>query len=223
MKSSLSQSDLAAYTARQIAHFFPDGAPLLQTWDGLVAKAMTRVERCFRQINQGYYRDASGGVIFNHLNTDQYAAYLYLLSNTAFRDTGDISLAAKLYALNKALHSLDVFYEVDLPEVFAFVHPVGTVIGRAVFGNYLCVYQNCTIGGDLEGNHPTLGEGVVLFGGSRVLGSATVGSNCLLSSGTIIIGESAPDDSTVFGVSPNLTCKPAKRRVRHEIFGLAEC
>lgn len=220
MRLGLTAADLAAYTGRQLAQFFPDAQPLPADWLDIVACGLERVGVCFAGIRQRYYRNGAGEVLFDHLNTDQYAAYLYLLSNVAFRQVGNERLAAKLYALNKALHALDLFYEVDLPEIFAFVHPVGTVIGRATFGNYLCVYQNCTIGGDLEGNHPCLGEGVVMFGGARLLGKASLGANCLLSAGTIVNGESVGDNSVVFGSSPHLTVKPTRRDVRREIFGV---
>lgn len=219
LELSLSPGKLAAYTARQLEAFFPDGAPDNPGWPDLVAMALVRLERCFSGIRQAYYRDQVGRARFNHLNTDQYAAYLYLLANTVNRQSGDATLASKLYALNKALHGLDVYYEVELPEVFAFVHPVGTVIGRAAYGNFLCVYQGCTIGGDLEGNHPELGEGVVMFGGSRIIGKARIGDNCLLSAGSVVMGETVPGNSAIFGSSPNLIRKPTPRSVKAEMFG----
>ncbi|CAA6605019.1 Serine O-acetyltransferase [Rhodospirillaceae bacterium LM-1] len=220
MRSSLDRDALAAYTGRQLAHFFPDDAPQVPDWSLLVGKALKRVEACFRNIRQRYYGDEDGEALFNHLNTDQYAAYLYLLSSTVFRETGAAALPAKLYGLNKALHGLDVFYEVELPEVFAFVHPVGTVVGRATYGNFFCIYQNCTVGGDLEGNHPTLGEGVVMFGGSRVIGSASIGANCLVSAGSVVMAENIPDNSAVFGISPHLVRKPTPRNVKTDMFGV---
>ncbi|MBF0267899.1 MAG: serine acetyltransferase [Alphaproteobacteria bacterium] len=219
MRSSLDRDSLAAYTGRQLAYFFPDDAPPPSDWSMLVGKALERVETCFRNIRQRYYRDEDGQALFSHLNTDQYAAYLYLLGNTIFRESGDAALPAKLYGLNKALHGLDIFYEVELPEIFAFVHPVGTVVGRAVYGNFFCIYQNCTVGGDLEGNHPTLGEGVVMFGGSRIIGKADVGSNCLLSAGSIVLAEHIPDNSVLFGISPHLVRKQTTRSVKADMFG----
>ncbi|TEB40985.1 transferase, partial [Flavobacterium circumlabens] len=34
------------------------------------------------------------------------------------------------------LNSCDLFYEVNLPDIFFLDHPLGTVIGRGVFKNY---------------------------------------------------------------------------------------
>ncbi len=215
---SLIPSELASYVTSQMEGFFPDGRLDSAALSQSIGQALERLELCFSRNRQRYY--ASGkNTLFNHLNTDQYAAFLYLLGNTIHREDGDPALAAKAYALNKALHALDIYYEVNLPEVFAFVHPVGTVIGRATFGDCFCIYQNCTVGGDLDGNLPVLGTGVVMFGGSRVIGRANVGDNCMISAGSIVVEEPVPANSLVFGTSPNLTIKPSGRNVVATMFG----
>jgi serine O-acetyltransferase len=56
---------------------------------------------------------------------------------------------------------LDAFYEVELPDVFAFQHPVGTVLGRGRYGNYFFVYQRCSVGANVAGRYPTIGESVI--------------------------------------------------------------
>ena len=40
-------------------------------------------------------------------------------------------MSDKLYALNKAMASVDLFYQVELPDIFTFDHPLGSVMGRA--------------------------------------------------------------------------------------------
>jgi serine O-acetyltransferase len=44
-------------------------------------------------------------------------------------DVANTTLADRIYYLNKALNGLDLFYEVEMPDVFYLDHPVGTVIG----------------------------------------------------------------------------------------------
>lgn len=210
MKMTLQPDTLAAYTARQLATFFPDGETAAGTLTPFVARALERVEHCFSHIRAKYFFDGTQAV-FNHLHTDQYAMYLYFLANTIHREQGDPALASKVYALNKALHALDVFYEVELPEIFCLQHAVGTVIGRAKFSNYLFVYQRCSIGGNLSLAYPTFGEGVILFGGSSVLGRCQVGSNCWISAGTTILDQSVKADAVVFGRSPELRTIAAGR------------
>ena len=59
-------------------------------------------------------------------------------------------------------------HEVELPDIFLFSHPLGTILGRARYANYFLVYQHCTIGSNLDGIYPTFGEGVAMFGGKNV-------------------------------------------------------
>jgi serine O-acetyltransferase len=214
MRSALGLPELSAYVARQATQFFPDAEVRPEALSPYVGPALERLAACLGAFLERHLR---GAAAFDHLHTDHYAAFLYLLANTLHRRGGDRALATKLYALNKALHALDVYFEVELPEVFYFQHPVGTVLGRARYGNFLVVYQRCTVGGK-DGAYPTLGEGVVLYGGSVLVGGCRVGSNVALSAGALVIEQDIPDNSVVFGASPALTVKPAKRRERDRFF-----
>ena len=147
--------------------------------------------------------------------------FLYLLSNSLHRE-GEAALASKAYALNKALHAIDVFYEVELPRVFFFQHPVGTVLGRGCYADYFMVYQRCSVGSNLDGVYPVFEEGVVMFGGSGVIGNCRVGANTWLSIGTLVMDRDVPPGSTVFGQGPNLVIKPARRDVRKYMFHAKE-
>lgn len=216
MKLSLSVTDLATYLARQVSNFFPDQEVIGRDYRPFVDAALERVEHCFAEIKNKYFPERCE-TYFNHRHTDQYAMFLYLVSNTIYRRGGDLALAEKAYALNKALHALDVFYEVELPAVFFFQHPVGTVLGRGRYSDFFVVYQRCTVGGN-DGIYPVLGEGVVMYGGSSIIGDCPVGSNVWLAAGTVVIGESIPNDSVVFGQSPNLTIKPTRRNAVERFF-----
>jgi serine O-acetyltransferase len=217
MQTSLQRTYLADYVSAQMRTFFPDrelGPEEIRSASDL---ALDRLAYCFDRLKNKYV-NASGQASFDHLNTDQYAMFLYLLSNTLYRERKDCTLAAKAYALNKALHAIDVFYEVELPRVFLFQHPVGTVIGRAKFADYFMIYQRCSIGSSLEGEYPVFHEGVVMFGGSGVIGDCEIGPNSWLSAGTLLMNRHSPGDCSVFGQSPNNTVKPAKRQVKNTFF-----
>jgi serine O-acetyltransferase len=217
LKLSLDPEGLSQYVARQLSGHFPDRdvrpADLLPS----LRLALERLEHCFSRIGIKYFCD-QGQATFNHLNTDQYAMFLYFLSNSLHRSGGPAELAAKLYALNKALHALDLYYEVEMPDIFALQHPVGTVIGRARFSDYLFIYQRCSIGANLSNQYPVFGKGVVLFGGAAVIGNCTIGDNVWLSVGTTILEQDVPAGQTVFGRSPQLVMKKAKRDVVRDMF-----
>lgn len=116
-----------------------------------------------------------------------------------------------IYYLNKIMHSCDWFYAISLPEVFFAEHPLGSVLGKADYGNQFFFYQGCTVGGnrDKAGKlyYPVIGENVLMYSNSSILGDAVIGNNVIISAGTIIVGENIPDNSIVFGRSPNLIIK----------------
>ena len=218
MHTSLTPSELSDYVGGQLAAFFPDGRLDRQHLRQGVESGLERLAHCFAHIHLKYYQ-RDGEASYDHLNTDQHAAFLYMLSRVLHKTVENTPLAAKVYALNKALHALDVFYEVELPAVFYFQHPVGTVIGRARFGNFLAVYQGVSIGADLEGRYPQLDEGVVLFGGARVIGRSRIGANSWVAPAAIIMDETFPPDSVLFGMPPATQRRPSRRDVIRDFFG----
>ena len=169
-------------------------------------RALERSETCFRAAvkNKYYWRD--GEVFFNPYHSAQYCIFLYFLSNTLFKIGGASLLADKVYYLNKLLNSLDLYYEVEMPDVFFTDHPVGSVIGRGKFSPHFSFAQNCTVGNN-KGVYPEFGENVRLMSGARILGRCKVGSNVILSSGAYVKDTDIPGCTIVFGQSPNLVLK----------------
>jgi serine O-acetyltransferase len=204
---------LCGYAARQLGHFFPDNSDITgKTFEPYVAQVMERLRLCFAGIRRNKYQ-RDGQPFFNYLHPDHYAVFLYLLANTIFRTGHDDVLAFRLYYLNKVLHSLDAFYDADLPEVFMFMHPIGTVLGHAKYGNYFCAYQNCTVGSDEPGNTPVFGDHVVMYAGSTVIGQSKIGNNVVLGAKSFVIDRDIPDDSIVMGAFPRLRVTPNKIHV----------
>ena len=105
--------------------------------------------------------------------------------------------------------------------MFAVQHPVGTVLGRANYSDYFICYHNCTVGANLANDYPAFGRGVVMFGGSRIIGKTSVGDNTLVSTGAIVIdGGMLDPDSVLHGIHPNARRSPTRRNVMREIFGV---
>jgi serine O-acetyltransferase len=154
------------------------------------------------------YRSADGAPTLSHLHTGQYASLLYFVAASAHADLQDDDLATRCYALNKQLNALDVYFEVALPEVFFWEHPVGTVLGRASYGTRFAVYQRCTVGGNIDLEYPVIGTDVTMFGGSSIIGRSEIGPNTMISTGAIVVNAIVPSNSLVFGISPDLVIKP---------------
>ena len=201
MQLSLNQKQLCEYICNQLNTFFLDYDSVTEkNLMSFLTDSIERLEYCFSKINNKYFFDGKS-TIFNHLNGDQYAMLLYFLSNTAYvnkRSSKDINLASKIYLLNKALHGIDAFYEVELPKIFLFIHPLGTVLGRASYSDYLIVYQRCGVGTNKDSS-PTLGKYLTLHPGSSILGESNIGENCSIASDSLLIDRDLKDNSIYYG------------------------
>lgn len=104
-----------------------------------------RMFRCVSKVENKYFIK-DGKPFFSYLHSGQYLMYLYFFSNEV-RNI-EKGLMNKLYYLNKILHAVDIYGEIELPEVFFFEHPLGLVLGRARYGNNFFAMQGCTVGGN---------------------------------------------------------------------------
>ncbi len=92
-------------------------------------------------------------------------------------------------------------------------HGTGVVIGEtAEIGDDVTLYQGVTLGGrDLnEGKrHPTLGDGVVVGAGAKILGPFLVGDNARVGSNAVVI-DAVPAGATVVGIPGRIVrCRSA--------------
>ncbi|MBR8537382.1 hypothetical protein KDU71_17575 [Carboxylicivirga sediminis] len=189
---------------KQLENNFLLGSEESKLIDEVLDSVLQRVDQCFRRCKNKYYYQG-GEVVFNPYHLGQYSVFLYFLSNMVWKRFGT-GLADKIYCLNRMISSCDLFYQVELPEVFYMEHPVGSVIGRGKIGNFFCFQQNCTVGGN-KGIYPTLGNGVWLFAGATVIGNSKIGNNVFVSAHSYVKDEIIPDNTIVFGKSPNLILK----------------
>ena len=202
MATSLNRSDLLNYTLKQVYNFFPDSKnynkkDIISSFN----TTMERIEYCFSKIRNKYFFQ-NNDVLFNHLHGDQYSMFLYILSNTLYKNNYDLTLCEKLFLLNKSLFSLDAFYEIELPEIFLFVHPLGTVLGRAKYSNYLIVYQRCNIGSNHD-IYPELGEHLTLHPGASILGKCHIGRNVKIATDGLVIDKNIENDIVYIGNPKN--------------------
>ena len=181
MNISLSLDDLRTYTQKQLLHFFPDKQSY--KLDKKCFKlAIERAEYCFSKII--FYN--KNGLSFNHLHSDQYLTFLWILSNQIWSDAADKIVATKLYYLNKALHGFDCLYNNNLPSIFYIAHGVGTVLGKASYDDYLYVCKGVTVGSSRGVNYPKFSKWVSLGSDSTVIGECTLEEMSSVGAGTSI-------------------------------------
>jgi serine O-acetyltransferase len=95
-------------------------------------------------------------------------------------------------------------------------HGLGVVIGAtAVVGNDVTLYQGVTLGGtgkEQGKRHPTIDDNVVVGDGAKILGNITVGKNCRIGAGSVVL-RNVPENSTVVGVPGHIIFHEGKRVV----------
>lgn len=216
MNLSLELPALTTYLAKQLAFFYPDNTETKNGLTLIMPTVIERMEYCFSHIHKKYYMD-QGQTLFNHLNSDHYAMFLYLVANEAWRQ-GLIPIAEKAFLLNKALHGIDAFYSIALPPIFLFVHPVGTILGNANYADFLVIYQNVTVGTDVGGVYPSFGRGTVLYSKSSVIGNCNIGNNVVVATHALVRNLDVPDDSVVVGLYPANTILKNKQKNEIQFF-----
>lgn len=208
MITSIPEADILSLLKRQLNSLFglSNNEEMLidVNWGGCFAK----LESCFSpNPNKYYHRD--GNTFFNPFHSAQYTIFLYLMSRVVFENSHDSILADKIYYLNKALNGCDLFYEVKLPEYFTLDHPVGSVMGRAQYGEGFSFSQCCTVGNN-KGIYPILGNNVRMCAYSSIIGNCHIGDNVIIGANSGIKDCDVPDNTMVFGQYPNNIFKKIK-------------
>ncbi len=117
---------------------------------------------------------------------------------------------------SRLLTNIDIHPGAVIGERFFIDHGAGVVIGEtAEIGDDVTLYHGVTLGGTSWSpgkRHPTLGSGVLVGAGAKILGPITVGAGCRIGANSVVIEDVAPD-MTVIGI-PGRVVKPAKDRRR---------
>jgi serine O-acetyltransferase len=187
------RESLLDYLTRQCAHVVPDGreAEFRKAADAHLDEALERMHRCINACAP--WRPD----VFNVLQSSQHTIFLYYLSNTMYRRSGETAAATRLFLMNKALNGIDLYYEIAMPEVFYIGHSVGIVLAKATYGNYLVLYQNSTVGRHKD-QIPVIGDRVVLYPNTAVIGRSVIGDDAVLSQGVSAVNKTVPPGVMAF-------------------------
>ena len=116
-------------------------------------------------------------------------------------------LARVISHLGRWLTGIEIHPAAQIGRRFFIDHGMGVVIGEtAVIGDDCTLYHGVTLGGtswQKGKRHPTLGDGVVVGAGAKVLGPIHIGDNARIGSNAVVV-KAVPADSTVVGVPGRL-------------------
>ena len=121
----------------------------------------------------------------------------------AFWNRKWLYLARLISYVSRIWTSIDIHPGAKIGRRFFIDHGTGVVIGEtAEIGNDVTLYHGVTLGGTSwsQGKrHPTLGDGVVVGAGAKVLGPITLGSNVKVGANSVVI-KNVPEHKTVVGI-----------------------
>lgn len=106
-------------------------------------------------------------------------------------------------AFSRFMTGIDIHPGATIGKRFFIDHGMGVVIGETTeIGDDVLLYQGVTLGGTSskpEKRHPTLGRGVVVGAGAKVLGNITMGNYSKIGAGSVVVND-VPDHATVVGI-----------------------
>lgn len=204
MNISISSKELKEYVENQINTFFPDRYNFKgKDVDIAFELALERIEECFRVINQPGYHNEKGEIFFSHLHSDQYASFIYFLSNSLWNISQNRPLCDKLLQLNRTLFTIFISYKNNLCDHFFLGHAYGTILGNAKYSDYLVVSQGCTVNSSTDNAGdwaPVIGKGVFLGAHAKIIGNKSIGNRVLIGVNAMIYNQEVPDDYIVMNI-----------------------
>jgi len=144
-----------------------------------------------------------------------HALWFYRL-NHWFWNHGMRLVARFLSQFARWLTGIEIHPGAEIGKRLFIDHGMGVVVGETtIIGDEVTIYQGVTLGGtgkEQGKRHPTIGNGVVIGAGARVLGNIEIGHNSRIGAGWVVL-RSIPDDSTVVGVPGHIIFRNGKRVV----------
>jgi len=134
-----------------------------------------------------------------------HALFIHRIANRCWR-AGFVVLGRWLSHLARFLTGIEIHPGATVGRRVFIDHGMGVVVGEtAEIGDDCTIYQGVTLGGtalNRAKRHPTLGRGVVVGAGAKVLGPFTVGDGANVGSNSVVLK----------AVPPGATAEADKRR-----------
>lgn len=185
-------------------------------------------ERLREDVKSVFHRDPAARNTFEVL-TNYPGLHALLLHRAAHAmwSRGHKWLGRSTSTFGRWLTGIEIHPGAVIGRRFFIDHGMGVVIGETtVIGDDVTLYQGVTLGGTSwkKGKrHPTLGDGVVVGAGAKILGPIEIGTGAKVGSNAVVT-KAVPADATVVGIPGRAIVKrkdkgDEKRRKMEEKIG----
>ncbi|MDD3985844.1 MAG: serine O-acetyltransferase [Methanobacterium sp.] len=131
-----------------------------------------------------------------------HAIWLHRLANW-FWTGRHILLGRFISTINRFLTGVEIHPGAQFGRRVLIDHCMGVVIGEtAEIGEDVLIYQGVVLGGTSlkrSKRHPTIGNGVVIGSGAKIIGNIKIGDCCKIGAGSVVL-KPAPPGSTIVGI-----------------------
>ena len=140
-----------------------------------------------------------------------HAVWGHRIAHAMWQTSPKLRVPARIVSQTvRALTGIEIHPGAKIGKRFFIDHGMGVVIGETTeIGDDCMLYHGVTLGGTsltTEKRHPTLGDGVVIGSGAKVLGPITLGDGAHIGANAVVVKD-VPENATAVGV-------PAVSRVR---------
>lgn len=158
--------------------------------------------------------------IYNYLVKESFKTSLWLRLGNFFL-TKSSCVYRPLYYFSKVLSKhvahktgIQIPIGTQVGEGLKFFHYGCIVIAQSTrIGNNVSIHQGVTIGRVFNGCHagvPTIGDNVVIFAGSIILGNVTVGDNAVIGANAVVTKD-VPSNAVVAGIPAKVISEDSRK------------
>ena len=144
-----------------------------------------------------------------------HAVIGHKISNFLYRK--DLFFSARLISqMFRFFTNIEIHPGAQINGTLFIDHGAGIVIGEtAIIGNEVTIYHGVTLGGtgkETGKRHPTIGNGVVIGAGAKLLGSIEIGNNVKIGANSVVL-KNIPDGCTVVGTEGRIVKRPNSKSI----------
>ena len=133
-----------------------------------------------------------------------HAVWAHRVAHALWTHRSGLRLLARVISqLARGVTGVEIHPGATIGRRFFIDHGMGVVIGEtAEIGDDVVMYHQVTLGGRSRGRfkrHPTIGDGVLLGAGAKVIGPITVGAGSQVGANALVVHD-VPPGSVVTGI-----------------------
>lgn len=113
------------------------------------------------------------------------------------------TIVKQVYKINSLIMGYDIPLHTQIGKGFCLLHYPEVVINwKAKIGDFVTIFNGVTIGAQFWGKkkgYPTIGNNIIIFPGSRIVGNISIGNNVIIGANSVVIDD-VPDNCVVAGI-----------------------